>query len=148
MVVLSTALSVVVGVSVIWLGWRNAEPWFAVAGIALIALAPALWFGSRLARFGAIVAGLLSLPVGIYGLWGLGAVIEQRQMCDSQSATASILATSYPADFCTTVNWFTQFGFGFALLGVGISGLILLATAAMDSEHFDRPMRLGAAARH
>ena len=146
MVVLSAVLSAAVGFCAIWLGWRNAEPWFATAGIAMVALAPALWFGSRLARFGAILAGLFALPVGIYGLVGLGAVVEQRQMCDSQSATAALTFTSYPANFCSTVNWFTQFGFGFALLGVGISGLVLLATAAIEGEHFDRSMRLGAAA--
>lgn len=113
-----------------------------------MALPPALWFGFRLARFGAIFAGLLALPVGIYGLAGLGAVVQQRQMCDSElGPTASIVATSYPAGFCSTTNWFVQFGIGFALLGVGIAGVILLATAWVEGEHFDRSMRPGAVAR-
>ena len=146
MVVLSAAISAVLGFGAIGLAVRNSDPWFAAAGIALVVLAPALWLGFRPARWGAVLAGVLVLPVGIYGLAGLGAVVEQRQMCDSQAATASLTFTSYPADFCSTVNWLTQFGFGFALLGVGICGLILLATAAVDREHFMRQMRLGATA--
>ena len=149
LVVLATALSALLGVGAIGLGLRNSEPWFIGAGLAMVALGPALWIGFRPARWAAIVAGLLTLPIGIYGLLGLGVVVQDRMMCDNQlGATASIVATSYPSNFCATTNWFTQFGFGFALIAVGVAGLILIATAAMDGEHFDRPRSLGVAARH
>jgi uncharacterized membrane protein YcjF (UPF0283 family) len=76
---------------------------------------------------GAAVGALLMLP-GLYGLFGLGIVFEQWQMCRGLAAVA-VLAASYPADFCQTRDWVAAVAPGVGLLAVGLVGVVLIVVS-------------------
>jgi hypothetical protein len=138
LVQLAALLLGVLGVASLALG-LSSSAWLLVVGIGLIVLAPAMWIGLKVARLPAIAAGLLALLPGAYGIWGLTVVAGDFAHC-AQQPTASILATSLPADYCNIVNWVKQFGTGFGLVGVGIVGLIVIAALVWENEYFDRPL--------
>jgi hypothetical protein len=134
---LAAAAAVVVGIAVAW-RWA-AEPPLMIGGLLLLGLAVGLWFGFAWARpVGVLVAIGSVIPLG-YGLFGLAAVAEQWFECaDGRLAVASLVATSYPAGFCATRDWPVAFGTVFALVGVGLAGLLVVAAVVRERQHFAR----------
>lgn len=111
-----------------------------VLGPAVMVVAACVWQGFTWARWAAIVGGLAALLVGAYGVWGTSIVAEHWFAC--QDGRVASLARSYPAD-CTLTDWFwfTGFGAGIALIGLGLVGLITVPTLLRRGDHFRQ--RLG-----
>ncbi len=108
-----------------------------ILGSAIMALAAGVWQGFRWARWTAVAGGLVALLVGAYGVWGTSMVAEQWFAC--RDRRVAFLATSFPGD-CSTTEWFwfTGFGAGLALIGVGLVGLITVPTLFRRGDHFRR----------
>lgn len=138
MVRLAAVLVLLLGVAALVLGW-NSSAWLVVGGVGLLVLAPAVWIGLKVARWPAVAAGLLALLAGVYGIWGLTVVAGDFANCRDQPI-ASIFASSLPADYCSVVSWVTQFGTGFGLIAVGVTGVIVLAALVLENEYFGRPL--------
>jgi hypothetical protein len=132
---LAAAAATVVGLGVA-LQWAT-EPPLMIGGLLLLGLAVGFWFGFAWARpVGVLVAIGSVIPLG-YGLFGLAVVAEQWFECaDGRLAVASLVATSYPAGFCAARDWPVAFGTGFALVGVGLAGLLVLAAVLRERRHF------------
>ncbi len=105
-----------------------------VLGSALMLVAAGVWRGFVWARWTAFVGGLIALLIGAYGAWGTAMVAEQFFSCPDDRVAS--LATSFPTGMCGRIDWFSGFGAGLALIGVGLVGLITVWTLLRRGDHF------------
>jgi hypothetical protein len=141
LVALAAAATALVGLGAAWI--IGDDPRFATAGLLIVVLAVGLWQGFGWARPAAVVVGVGALlPLG-WGIYGLAVVGNDWLSCaDGRLAVSSIVVTSYPAGFCATRDWPVAFGTGFALLGVGLIGLLIAAAVVGERRYFARGPRL------
>ncbi len=93
-----------------------------------------LWQGFAWARWTAFAGGLIALLIGAYGAWGTSMVAEQLFACEDGRLAS--LAISFPTGMCGRIDWFSGFGAGLALIGVGLVGLITAWTLLRRGDHF------------
>ncbi len=108
-----------------------------VLGSALMLVAAGVWQGFAWARWTAFVGALIALLIGAYGIWGTSMVAEQFFACPDDRVAS--LAISFPAGMCgrfDRIDWFSGFGAGLALIGVGLVGLITVWTVLRRGDHF------------
>lgn len=150
-VAISAALIALIGVGAIYLGLiryglpgavgRDDSPWLVAGGVAALIASAMVWRATPAARWAGMAVGLIVLLPGIYGLGGLGAVVQQFQSCQNGS-TASLIFTSYPEGYCGTVSWPYQFGIGIGLIAVGVAGLFVTLSLAANGDYFRRDTRV------
>lgn len=114
-----------------------------IAGVFYLAVAPLVWFAVPPARWAGMAVALIAFLPGIYGIAGLTVVAQQFISCQDGSigSTASIgsaIFTSFPSNYCQIVDWTRQFGIGFALIGVGMAGIVILYALATGGNYFER----------
>jgi len=105
-----------------------------VLGSALMVVAAGVWRGFAWARWTAFAGGLIALLIGAYGAWGTAMVAEQFFACPDGRVAS--LAMSFPTGMCGRIDWFSGFGAGLALIGVGLVGLITVWTVLRRGDHF------------
>ncbi len=79
---------------------------------------------------------MIALLIGAHGAWGTSMVAEQFFACDDGRLAS--LAISFPPGMCGRIDWFSGFGAGLALIGVGLVGLITVWTVLRHGKHFRR----------
>jgi hypothetical protein len=120
---LAAAVATVIGA--LW--W---QPLLIVTALAPLLVAVALIRRAPGAGPMALLAGLVALPFGLYGLLAIPEVAAQVGMCTSTAVAA--LASSYPGNFCQSMDWPRQIGTMFVLLTIGAAGVVTLAAAAQN----------------
>ena len=144
LVALSAASLALLGVAAVLLAPSRNES-LIVAGVLGVVASPLVWFGVRYARWVGIAAAMVALLPGIHGLGSMAVVAQQFASCSdgSVASVASIVATSYPENYCEIVNWPRQFGISFGLISVGLAGAVILFGLKREAVHFDRHTPLG-----
>src|SRR5262245_3817045 len=138
LVMLAVLLLGLMGVAMVVIG-PSTNQWLLVAGVLGVIAAPTVWLVLRIGRWLAVGAALFALLPGIHGLVALGVVAQERMACEA-GRVASIAMNSYPEGYCGMVDWTQEFAIGFALLAVGIAGLVVLAIVIREPEHFRKPL--------
>lgn len=106
-------------------------------GPALMIVAAGVWRGFTWARWTAFMGGVIALFIGAYGAWGTSMVAGQFFACDDGRVAS--LAISFHNGMCgriDRIDWFSGFGAGLALIGVGLVGLVTVWAVLRRGDHF------------
>ena len=131
------------GIAACSLGWGG-DRWILYSGILMLLIAPMVWLGLRYARVPAALVALIATWPLVWGTYGLTVIAGEYNDCRDGRIGPTASLTSYPADYCSIVDWGERFGIGLGLVGVGLTGLFVLIVVLKNGDHFRRTLRVRA----